>query len=313
MFNNLETPISITEVGVLLLGFNRPELLTKRINEIYESKVENLYISIDGGPDSHTPEMEEFKSFVREKLNYQTTYLVHHENNLGLVAHITDTISKIFLTFKYIIVIEDDVVLSENFITNMINGLNLQSRLNQNGVVSGGSTIYNKKLRNKWRETTTPGMWGWACSATTWNGLRLNLVDVNLENELEKSFTWKSLTKTEKKYWIAQFIKVQKNPLYTWEYQFLFHLFKNNMINIAPIFSMTGNEGLNRIDAFHTSDSRSISMDRNNKNVNNSLVLSFSRFSQFYNLFKVETWAYQRVIKEIAKISKPFRETLHTL
>jgi hypothetical protein len=156
-------------------------------------------------------------------------------------------------------------------------------------------------------------MWGWACSATTWNGVRFNLVDVNLENELEKSSTWQSLTQTEKKYWIAQFIKVQKNPLYTWEYQFLFHLFKNNMINISPIFSMTGNEGLNRTDAFHASDSRSRSMDRNNKNVNNSLVLSLSRFSQFYNLFKVETWAYQKVIKEIAKILKPFRETSHTL
>ena len=305
--------IKLEDVCVLLIGFKRPELLKKKVQELQNTIVPNVYISIDGGPDSHTPEMEEFKSFVREKLNYQTTYLVHHMNNLGLVAHITETISKIFLTFKYIIVIEDDVVLSKNFITNMINGLNLQSRLNQNGVVSGGSTIYNKKLRNKWRETTTLGIWGWACSATTWNGVSFNIVDVNLEKELEKSSTWQSLTKTEKKYWIAQFIKVQNNPLYTWEYQFLFHLFKNNMINIAPIFSMTGNEGLNRADAFHKSDSKSRSMDRNNMNINNSLVLSLSRFSQFYNLFKVETWAYQRAIKEIAKISKPFRETWHNL
>ena len=85
------------------------------------------------------------------------------------------------------------------------------------------------------------------------------------------------------------------------------------MKNIAPIFSMTGNEGLNRTDAFHTSDSRSKSIDRNNKNINNSLVLSLSRFSKFYNLFKVETWAYQKVIKEIAEISKPLREKLRAL
>ena len=61
MVKKLETPISISEVGVLLLGFNRPELLNKRINEIYKSKVENLYISIDGGRESHTKEMGEIK------------------------------------------------------------------------------------------------------------------------------------------------------------------------------------------------------------------------------------------------------------
>lgn len=310
---SLNKLIKLEDVCVLLIGFKRPELLRKKVQELQSTIVPNVYISIDGGPDSHTPEMEEFKSFAREKLNCQTTYLVHHMNNLGLVKHITDTISEIFSIFDYLIVIEDDVVLSENFITNMINGLNLQSRLNQNGVVSGGSTVYYQKLRNKWRETTTPGMWGWACSATTWDGIRFNLSDVNLKNELKKSSTWQSLTKTEKEYWIAQFIKVQKNPVYTWEYQFLFHLFKNDMKNIAPIFSMTGNEGLNRTDAFHTSDSRSKSIDRNNKNINNSLVLSLSRFSKFYNLFKVETWVYQKVIKEIAEISKPFREKLRAL
>ena len=62
MVKKSENPITISEVGVLLLGFSRPKLLKKRISEIHDSKVENLSISIVGGIESHTKEMESVKA-----------------------------------------------------------------------------------------------------------------------------------------------------------------------------------------------------------------------------------------------------------
>jgi len=40
------------DVGVLLVGYSRPDLLTNRIHELASVNLVNLYISIDGGHDS---------------------------------------------------------------------------------------------------------------------------------------------------------------------------------------------------------------------------------------------------------------------
>ena len=37
------------EVPVLLIGYNRPEFLIRRVEEIIQMRVPLLYISIDGG------------------------------------------------------------------------------------------------------------------------------------------------------------------------------------------------------------------------------------------------------------------------
>jgi hypothetical protein len=302
--------INPEDVCVLLIGFNRPELLKKRAKELYKSAASNIHISIDGGLESHTREMAEFKTYAIKLLGNQIINLNHHKNNLGLVKHTTETISKILSTFEYIIVVEDDVILSNNFYRNMVSGLNLQKMLNINGVVSGGSTIYNKNKKNKWKYVATPGVWGWACSAATWSGVNFDLAKVDLKSELEKSNTWRKLTKFEKKYWISKFIKVQNNPLYTWDYQFIYHLFKNNMISISPIFSMTGTEGFGDTRSTHTSKGKPRRMDKINAKLNNSLILCLSRFSSLYNLFRVETWYYRKKVS-VANYIKFFARNIY--
>ena len=41
---------------LLLLGYNRHDLLEKRVKEISKMQIEKVYISIDGGQESHKPE-----------------------------------------------------------------------------------------------------------------------------------------------------------------------------------------------------------------------------------------------------------------
>jgi len=253
MVKKLETPISITEVGVLLLGFNRPELLKKRINEIYESKVENLYISIDGGSESHTIEMDLFKQYAQKKLSkLQCFNLNHHKDNLGLVRHITGEISNVLNKHQYIIVIEDDVKISINFINNMISGLNIHKRDNLIGVVSGFSPVHFKYFQNKWRISRYPYIWGWACSKATWQSYTYDLSEVDIEQKLLRSKSWNELKPSQKIKRLELFKKAQVKPLDTWDSQLVFLSYCMNFINLAPIFSMVGNEGFEDSRAVHT-------------------------------------------------------------
>ncbi len=253
MVKKLEAPISITEVGVLLLGFNRPELLKKRINEIYESKVENLYISIDGGSKSHTTEMDLLKQYAQKKLsNLQCFHLNHHKDNLGLTRHITEEISNVLNKHQYIIVIEDDIKISSNFINNMINGLNIHKRENSIGIINGFSPVHSKYFQNKWRISRYPYIWGWACSKAVWQNYNHDLSEVDIEQTLLNSKSWNSLKSSQKIKWLGLFRKVQANPLETWDYQLVYLSYCMDFINLAPIFSMVGNEGFNDPRAIHT-------------------------------------------------------------
>jgi hypothetical protein len=253
MVKKLETPISITDVGVLLLGFNRPELLRKRINEIYESKVENLYISIDGGSESHTLEMGLLKQYAKKKLSeLQCFNLNHHKDNLGLVRHITREISNILTKHQYIIVIEDDIKISTNFINNMINGLNIHKRDSSIGIVTGFSPLHFRYLKNKWRISRYPYIWGWACSRAVWQSYTYDLSEVDIEQKLLDSKSWNDLKPSQKIKWLNLFRKVQVNPLETWDSQLVYLSYCKDFINLAPIFTIVGNEGFNDSRAVHT-------------------------------------------------------------
>jgi len=277
MDDKLETPISISKVGVLLLGFNRPELLNKRINEIYECKVENLYISIDGGRESHTKNMNEVKKYAQKKFSaLQFFDLNHHKNNLGLVKHATGEIAKVLANHEYIIVIEDDVKISANFISNMINGLSIHKREKSIGIVSGFSPLHLKYVKNRWRTSRYPYMWGWACSKETWQNYKYDLSKINLEQELGYSKTWNALNPSQKIKGLGLFRKVQLNPLETWDSQLLFLSYCKDFINLAPVFSIVSNEGFNDPRATHTKGKKPKLMS--DSNINHAVITKKSKF-----------------------------------
>jgi hypothetical protein len=283
-----DTKVKVSDIGVLILGFNRPELLKKRITQLSSTTIEHLYISIDGGPDSHTTNMEKVKQLARLKFNKQALHIFHNEKKMGLVLHITSAISKVLKRHNYVIVIEDDVILADNFIENMTSGLNFQKKCGQLGIVSGGSPIYSNKFNNKWRTIYTPSAWGWACSAKTWSGYKYDLGDTEINKHISESETWRHLNKTEKIFWLGKFNKIKKNPLYTWEYQLIFHLFKNNYASLAPIFSLTGNEGFGDTRAVHTQGNKPKHIA--NHRLNNRLITKTSKNPQIYKYLNKENW-----------------------
>ncbi len=283
MSSNLpKIPIKLNEVALLLLGYNRPELLEKRILQVCESEVTNIFISIDGGGLSHTPEMNRVKIFAENVFQNCTLSLTHHEQNLGMTRHISSSISKVLSLHDYIIVVEDDVVLSKNFIQNMLLGLNVLRKNEYLGVVSGYSSFFNKSLNNKWRQMRTPSFWGWACSKDTWENYDFDLTNTYIEEDLSKSNLWKSMHKFQRNNMLGQFLKLQRDPLFTWDVQLWFHLLKNDFVSIAPVFAFSGNEGFGDTRAGHT-DYNKPRYIKNHK-LSERLVSKTTKYSYFYEI-----------------------------
>ncbi len=300
-FSSINEAIKLEEVGVLLIGYNRPELLEKRILELSKSEIVNIYISIDGGNNSHTSETERLKKLAQNLLKKYKLNLTHHKKNLGMVQHITGEISKVLKIHEYIIVLEDDIQITNNFFKNIINGLNHLNKLEANGIVSGYSPFYSSIFKNKWRKTHISFFWGWGCSRETWAGYDFDIKKRRINYELLHSESWQKLNSYQKKYWLKKIYLSKKHPLFTWDYQFIFHSFVNNFINLSPIFSMVNNEGFDDKRAVHTKGKK----PRNIRyiNANHKIIYSISRFSKLYSILDPDNY-YMRFKLKLNKIIK---------
>lgn len=252
----VQTPTSIENIPMLIIGYNRPDFLKRRFLEVSKTEVKKIYISVDGGPESATPEMV---NLLRNVHNYfkdtQEIIVVHHESNLGLTNHISQAVSEVFKENNFLVIVEDDVILSNNFYNNMLNGLNFLSSKKAIGLVCSFSPIsvkQNKIFKNKWRNTIYFSCWGWACSKETWQLYSNNISKNNLDESLKNSIAWKKLNLEQKQIWLARFKKVALNPSYTWDIQMQFSSFVHNFTNISPLFRFIGNEGFSDFRAVHT-------------------------------------------------------------
>lgn len=272
--------------ALLLIGFNRPELLKKRLEEISKMEISVLYLSLDGGDASHTLNMFQLLEYSTEIFGKIADFQVIHRNsNLGLMNHITESISFVFEKYESVIVIEDDIILSKNTYQNLKKGLQYLESNNLLGTVSGMSPFsskFNNILRNRYRKSIYFSCWGWACNKSTWEKYNANLTDENLEVSLSQSSTWRKLSKFQKKIWLARFLRVQKDPRYTWDLQMQYASFVYDFHNILPYFRFTNNEGFNDSRASHTKGKKPIWLNHSSLSEE---IIEFFDFRTINNCF----------------------------
>ena len=165
----------------------------------------------------------------------------------------------------------------------MIDGLNIHKRDNSTGIVSGFSPLHFKYLKNKWRISSYPYIWGWACSRAVWQNYEYDLSGINLEQNLLKSKNWNKLKPSQKAKWLGMFKKAQANSLDTWDSRLVFLSYCKDFINLAPIFSVVGNEGFNDFRAMHTKGKKPKFVTISN--LNHQILTKKSKyFNKIYNL-----------------------------
>lgn len=244
---------------VLLLGFNRPELLQKRVFELSEAGVSSVYVSIDAPVDPDS-EMSEFLATLPEIFNDSVQVEVKiNQTNMGLAKHVTTRIDELLKLHEEIIILEDDIKINRNFLVNLKAGLELLGNSPSSGIVSGFSPITKPSklnVTNAWRSTPYFNCWGWACNREAWKGYALDISKNDIAIELSQSTTWEALSKWQKHLWFSRFRKIQNFPDHTWDIQFQYLCFRKSMINLAPVFTLCDNEGFDDPRSAHTKESK---------------------------------------------------------
>lgn len=236
-------------VAILLIGFNRPELITKVLNSIRAVKATKIYVTVDGARINVVGEqllVDEVKKVVKSIDWPCDVQYRFNELNLGAEVTVSAGVSWALEHEETVIVLEDDVVASPSFF-QFCEEMLLKYTDNENVYMVTGCQITPIQLPDC--EDYLFGLYGhtgagWATWRRAWNQFRL---DVNLESCFMNLDCIKKISRCkEEEFFIRDFfgtMKILGNGQSTWDYCWFFTRVVNKGLSIIPRVNLTSDIG----------------------------------------------------------------------
>ena len=234
----------IIKLPVLLICYDRPELLNKLINTLLKYKVRNLYFSQDGCDDNDEQVIKRHKKVrliienLKLKKNIKVNFL---KKNFGKQFGPPKAISWFFRKVKMGIIIEDDIFPSKSFL--LLSEILLRDHKKDKSIfqISGTGT-----LKNNFGKITYASshffVHGWATWRDRWKFYNGKIGNIN---KLIKSKNFKINVPTliGRLYWINIFNDFKKGKHKTWDYPLAYMCLLKNYSCIKPSINMITNKG----------------------------------------------------------------------
>lgn len=240
---------------VLLIAFNRPEHTQKTFEQIRRYAPKQLFIAVDGPRNGVYGDQNKIKDVQRRTIqsidwDCEVKTLVR-DQNLGAGINSYKAIDWFFEHVEEGIIFDDDCVADPSFFTFCEQMLDTY-RDSKEVMHIAGCNFLKKKIKNEYFFSKYNPVWGWATWKRAWKNYDFT-IDFQ-EHELVEMSSFYQLNKKEKVYWNTTFNSVshQKRKS-TWDYQWTYHIWKNQGICITPGKNLITNIGFDET-ATHSTD-----------------------------------------------------------
>lgn len=229
---------------IALFVFNRLDHTKQTIESLSKNFLANesfLYIFSDEGRNEiEKVEVEKVRNYLKTIKGFKDIFIISRKNNLGLAQSIVLGVSEIINQYGKIIVLEDDLVTSINFLTFMNNALNFYHKEKNIWHISGWNYPMNKINDDIfiWR-----GMecWGWATWKDRWQYFEKD--SSKLIKEFSKKDIYRFNLDGKRNNW-KQVLLNNKGKLNTWAVFWYATIFKNKGLSVNPTITFVKNIGL---------------------------------------------------------------------
>ena len=187
------------------------------------------------------------------------------KNRLQELRTISPPITDYLRTYEFVIVVEDDISVSEGFYNSALLYMAKKSLQEKYASFSGYSIFPAFRGIDRWnllRESPYFACWGWVVSRENWKDFKVDIRSEEITKILNQSKVWNSLNRKQKETWLGRFRKSQDNPWNTCDIQFQYHSFKLDKLNLAPTWRIVENEGFDDPRSTHTQNTRPRIMGR---------------------------------------------------
>jgi len=245
---------------IVLFAYSRKKSLEKTINYLKKNKLakkSELFIFSDGYKSKKDKlNVDQVRSYLNKINGFKKTKIIYRKKNFGLAKNIVSGVTEIIKKYNKVIVLEDDIIVSANFLDYM--NLSLKNFKNKKKIwhINGWNYDFNfpKIKRNTfyWR-----GMhcWGWATWNDRWENYQKN------PKEMINNWTKNKITKlnydNSYNFW-SQILRNNSGLINTWAIFWYSSIFENNGLCLSPVTSLTKNIGDDKFSTNNPSIENSI-------------------------------------------------------
>jgi hypothetical protein len=233
---------------IILLVYNRPEHTKKTVEALQKNKLAKdslLYIFSDGPKrEEDVPKIKKVRDYIKTIKGFKKVKIIERKKNLGLANSIIKSISDVVDKHGSVIEIEDDVVVSRNFLY-YINYLINRYKNNKKIFSITGYNYPQMKIPLEYKYdvyfSKRFGGWGFATWSDRWKKVDWKIGDYR---EFKKS------KKLQRKFNEAgddlsdMLVSQMKEKIDSFAIRFCYYHFKNNAFCVYPIKSYVNNIGL---------------------------------------------------------------------
>ncbi len=212
---------------IVVFAFNRPEALVNTIESLLlnsEASKSDLFVFVDGARDDKEGEFEKVEAvreYVKTIKGFKSVHYTFSETNKGLGNSVIAGVTKVVNQYGKVIVLEDDLVLSENFLSFMNQALDFyKNKLRVFSICGWSSDIhFPDGYQFDSYCCVRSSSWGWATWSDRWNSVDWKLNDWDTYRDKGKSFNqwggsdcWKMLNdwkNGKNKSWAIRFVFAQ--------------------------------------------------------------------------------------------------------
>lgn len=158
---------------VVLFVYNRPEHTRKTIESLLKNALAeqtDLYIYSDGAKNKDAEQLvKEVRHFIKEISGFKNVFVVERDRNFGLANNIIDGVTKVVNSAGKVIVLEDDLLTSSNFLCFMNEALDKYENERSVYAVTGYSFADGGRIPESTYFLSITSSWSWATWREKWS------------------------------------------------------------------------------------------------------------------------------------------------
>lgn len=231
---------------IVIFAFNRLDTLRTMVSSLLknaEVAKSDLYVFVDGARPYKKGESEDVtrvRDYVKSIEGFRHLYCVFSDSNKGLGLSVITGVTEVINQYGKVIVLEDDLELSENFLSYMNQGLDYYKNYNDVFSVCGWGPAIKKPLDYQYDYyfCVRSSSWGWGTWKEQWNSVDWELKDWNQVRHNHKSFNkWGG----SDCFGMLNGWRNGKNK--SWAIRFVYAQFIQKKVSVFPFISMVDNKG----------------------------------------------------------------------
>lgn len=182
---------------IVLFVYNRPEhtrLTVEALQKNTLAKDSELFIYSDAAKSKNDEiKVEEVREYIKKIIGFKQVVIIERERNFGLANSIIDGVGKVINKYSKAIVLEDDIVTSQNFLQFMNNALDFYS--DNKSIMSISGYMYPCKISLSYKKDILLfnrfSSWGWGMWSDRWNLINFDIAasdKIFHDKNLQKKF-----------------------------------------------------------------------------------------------------------------------------